>query len=77
MMSFGKRSVPTIQLLLLAKPTRNKSMEYQCPDCPYVYNEEEGFPDTGIAPGTKFNDLPDTWMCPVCEAEKIRFVNQT
>ena len=52
-------------------------MKYQCPDCPYVYNEEEGFPDTGIAPGTKFKDLPDTWMCPVCEAEKIRFLNQT
>ena len=76
MMSFGKRSVLTIQLLLHAKPTTNKLMEYQCPDCPYLYNEGEGDPDNGIAPGTKFEALPDTWMCPVCEAEKIRFAKQ-
>ena len=76
MMSFGKRNVLTILRLLLAKLTKNKSMEYQCPDCPYVYNEEEGDPDNGIAPGTKFEALPDTWMCPVCEAEKMRFANQ-
>ena len=33
-------------------------MEYQCPDCPYVYNEEAGDPDNGISLGTKFEDLP-------------------
>lgn len=50
-------------------------MEYQCPDCSYIYNEEEGDPDHGIAPGTKFEALPDTWTCPVCSAEKMRFKN--
>ena len=48
-------------------------MEYQCPDCPYVYNEEAGDPDNGISPGTKFEDLPANWICPVCGAEKAGF----
>ena len=51
-------------------------MEYQCPDCPYVYNEEEGDPDNGISPGTKFEDLPIGWSCPICEAEKVGFEKQ-
>ena len=58
MISFGKRSVLTIKLLLLAKLTRNKLVDYQYPDCPYVYNEEEEDPDNGITPGNKFEDLP-------------------
>ena len=76
MMSFGKRSVLNIQMLLLVKLTRNKPMEYQCPDCPYVYNEEEGDPDNGISPGTKFEDLPVSWVCPICEAKKTGFEQQ-
>jgi len=32
-----------------------------------------GDPDSGIAPGTKFEDLPETWTCPVCGAEKSKF----
>ena len=50
-------------------------MEYQCPDCPYIFHEGEGDPDNGIAPGTRFDALPDTWACPVCGAEKMRFEN--
>ena len=48
-------------------------MEYQCPDCPYVYSEEEGDHDNGISPGTKFGDLQVGWSCPICEAEKAGF----
>ena len=51
-------------------------MEYQCPDCPYVYNEEEGDPDNGISPGTKFEDLPVNWVCPICEAKRKGFEQQ-
>ena len=76
MMSFGKRSVLSIQLHRLVKLTRNKSMKYQCPNCPYVYNEEEGDPDNGISPGTKFEDLPTSWVCPICGAEKSVFEKQ-
>ena len=51
-------------------------MEYQCPGCTYVYNEEEGDPDNGISPGTKFEDLPANWVCPICEAKKTGFKQQ-
>ena len=41
-------------------------MKYVCTACGFVYDEEVGDPDNGIAPGTKFEDLPDTYMCPWC-----------
>jgi rubredoxin len=47
--------------------------QYQCSVCGWVYDEELGFPDGGIAPGTKFEDLPETWFCPFCSAEKDKF----
>ena len=51
-------------------------MEYQCPDCPYVYNEEAGDPDNRISPDTKFQDLQASWVCPICGAEKADFEHQ-
>ena len=51
-------------------------MEYQCPDCPYVYNEEEGGPDNGITSRSKFEDLPIGWSCPISEAAKVGFEKQ-
>ena len=42
-------------------------MKYVCP-CGYEYDPAVGDPDNGIAPGTKFEDLPDTWVCPECGA---------
>ena len=48
-------------------------MKYQCPDCPYAYNEEESDPDNRISPGTKFEDLPISEVCPICEAKKTQF----
>ena len=47
--------------------------KYTCGICGYVYDEEKGDPAGGIAPGTKFEDLPDTWVCPVCGASKADF----
>ena len=48
-------------------------MKYICYLCGYVYDEEEGVPDEGIPAGTKFEDLPDDWRCPVCGAAKKSF----
>lgn len=45
---------------------------YLCP-CGYVYCEELGSPVRGIAPGTKFSDLPSEWRCPVCGLSKDYF----
>ena len=46
---------------------------YACSVCGYVYDPAKGDPDNGIAPGTKFEDLPDSWTCPVCGADKSKF----
>lgn len=48
-------------------------MKYVCDVCGYVYDPELGDPDQGIAPGTAFEDLPDTWVCPDCGVEKDSF----
>ena len=38
-----------------------------------VYDEAAGWPDDGIAPGTKWEDVPITWACPECGAQKADF----
>ncbi|MBQ8047903.1 MAG: rubredoxin [Prevotella sp.] len=45
----------------------------KCP-CRYVYDPEIGDSKQGIAPGTRFEDLPDTWRCPRCKRKKEKFV---
>jgi rubredoxin len=47
-------------------------MKYECP-CGYIYDPEAGDPDSGIAPGTAFEDIPDDWVCPVCGLGKDAF----
>ena len=47
--------------------------KYVCCPCGYVYDPEVGDPDSGIAPGTAFEDLPDDWCCPVCGVGKDMF----
>ena len=47
--------------------------KWTCIVCGYVYEEAVGDPDSGIAPGTKFEDLPDDWVCPVCGVSKDQF----
>lgn len=41
--------------------------------CGYVYDEKVGDPDGGIEPGTKFEDIPDDWVCPICGLGKDAF----
>lgn len=50
--------------------------KYVCTLCGYVYDPAVGDPDSGIAPGTKFEDIPDDWSCPVCGASKADFVKE-
>ena len=44
-----------------------------CTICQYVYDPAVGDPDNGVAPGTPFEELPDTWVCPLCGAGKDMF----
>ncbi len=46
---------------------------YVCVICGYVYDPEQGDPDNGVAPGTKWEDVPDDYECPVCGAGKEDF----
>ena len=47
--------------------------KYECLACGYIYNPEVGDPDSGIAPGTSFEELPDDWVCPECGVGKDMF----
>ena len=47
--------------------------QYRCAVCGYVYRPELGDADSGIKPGTPFDELPDEWVCPVCGASKSEF----
>ncbi|MCX7995711.1 MAG: rubredoxin [candidate division WOR-3 bacterium] len=47
--------------------------KWRCVVCGYIYNPEIGDPESGIAPGVLFEELPDSWGCPECGAEKELF----
>jgi rubredoxin/flavin reductase (DIM6/NTAB) family NADH-FMN oxidoreductase RutF len=47
--------------------------KYVCTVCGYIYDPALGDPDGGIAPGTPFEKIPDSWVCPVCGASKDSF----
>ena len=55
------------------KEEKIKMDKYQCSVCGYIYDPEKGDPDGGIKPGTKFEDIPADWTCPVCGASKDQF----
>jgi len=44
-----------------------------CVICGFVYEEEKGRPEEDIAPGTRWEDVPETWTCPDCGAGKDDF----
>lgn len=46
---------------------------YECMICGWEYDPQKGDPDNGIPAGTAFEDLPETWVCPVCGAGKDDF----
>ena len=52
----------------------SNSKIYSCSICGYKYDEVEGDPENGIAPGTPFEKLPENWTCPLCKAPKNKFV---
>ena len=46
---------------------------YVCDVCGYEYDPAAGDPDNGIAPGTPFEAIPDSWTCPLCGVDKTEF----
>ena len=47
--------------------------KWECIICGYIYDEEKGDPEHGIAPGTLWADVPDDWLCPECGVGKEEF----
>lgn len=47
-----------------------------CEACGYRYDPALGDPDNGIAPGTKFEDIPEDWVCPLCGLGKDQFTEE-
>lgn len=47
--------------------------KYVCTACGYVYDPELGDPDSGVAPGTSFENIPEDWVCPLCGVSKADF----
>lgn len=50
--------------------------KYVCNVCGYVYDEEQGDIENDIKAGTKFEDLPDDWTCPLCAVDKSNFTKE-
>lgn len=46
---------------------------WKCKYCGHIYHEEDGWIRDAIPPGTKFEDVPDNWICPLCKAPKSAF----
>ena len=47
--------------------------KFECTACGYIYDEALGDPDSGVAPGTKWEDVPEDWVCPLCGVGKDEF----
>ena len=47
--------------------------KFMCVVCGWIYDEAQGWPDDGIAPGTRWEDIPETWTCPDCGVTKSDF----
>ncbi|HIB28750.1 MAG TPA: rubredoxin [Candidatus Thioglobus sp.] len=46
---------------------------YKCMVCGWIYDEVTGSPKEGIEPGTKWDDVPEDWVCPDCGVTKDQF----
>ena len=46
---------------------------YMCAVCGFIYEEKYGLPEEGFAPGTRWEDIPEDWVCPDCAASKLDF----
>lgn len=55
------------------KENETENTMYECSECKYIYNPKTGNERAGIKPGTKFKDLPEDWVCPVCGERKDMF----
>ena len=58
---------------MLAMNTDTTTRTWMCLICGWIYDEAAGLPDEGIAPGTRWEDIPASWCCPECGVSKADF----
>jgi len=56
-----------------ASSARDDFRQWVCVICGWIYDEEAGLPEEGIAPGTRWADVPADWRCPLCDVGKEDF----
>ena len=69
-------TAPTFIKSEAAERRGDKMQKYRCTVCGYIYDPSIGDPDGGVEPGTAFEDIPDSWVCPVCGAAKSEFIKE-
>jgi len=65
-----KSTINATQLILMGFVNMKK---WECIVCAWIYDEEKGWPEDGIAAGTAWADVPDDWLCPECGVGKEDF----
>lgn len=74
------RYTEALEVLKGGKPARRETgsdpatRKWICRQCSMIYDPVAGDPDSGIAPGTPFEEIPEDWHCPICGASKQKFV---
>ena len=64
---------PALTQVALAAQAIAPYRQYICHACGYIYDEATGDPDSGLAAGTRFDDIPEDWACPLCGVTKSDF----
>jgi len=65
---------PTIPAMnAVAQTDDTPFRKFMCVVCGWIYDEAQGWPDDGIEPGTRWEDIPETWTCPDCGVTKADF----
>lgn len=65
--------IDKLHTFVLVSSDMSDFKKYICVICGFVYDEEEGWPEDGIEPGTRWEDVPENWFCPDCGAGKEDF----
>ncbi|GAB4369445.1 MAG: hypothetical protein Kow00121_09380 [Elainellaceae cyanobacterium] len=69
------RYAEALQVLNGGQPAaKAATQKWMCRQCAMIYDPIVGDPDSGIAPGTPFEEIPEDWECPICGARKSMFV---
>jgi rubredoxin len=66
-------SLSVLTSTLQSMTTETATTRWICESCGFIYDPDEGDLDGGIPPGTPFEDIPESWFCPVCGARKKDF----